>query len=168
VTQTASSGRRSPLRPLCELAQAHPVAQQPDALLGTLAETLQEAVGYKLFTVLEHDAAHGSLRRIFSSRPDINPVGGTKPITESNWMTQVLLRAEPYIGRTREDLQEVFFDHELLASIGCESVLNMPVVWAGKVLGSLNLLHGPCWYDVRDVPTVRVFAQLTLPALMKP
>lgn len=160
------SDRRDHLGQLDKLAQSHAAQPQPDTLLATLAETLHAALGYLLFTVLEHDAASGTLRRIFSTRPDINPVGGTKPITESEWMQQVLLRGEPYIGRTREDLRTVFFDHEVLWSIGCESVLNMPVIWSGKVVGSLNMLHRTEWYHARDVPVARLFAQLTLPALI--
>ena len=39
---------------------------------------------------------------------------------------------QPYIGRNRTDIQYVFFDYELIWSLGCESVLNMPVRWAGE------------------------------------
>lgn len=153
------------LTSLARLAQAHAVESQPDGLLAVLGESLQEVLGYTLFTVLAHDAAGKTMRRIYSSRPEVNPVGGTKPVTDSDWTERVLRRGEPYIGYTPEDLRTVFFDYELLWSIGCGSVLNMPVVWSGRVLGSLNVLHRPGWYGEGDLPAARVFAQLTLPAL---
>ncbi|HVY15592.1 MAG TPA: GAF domain-containing protein [Rhodopila sp.] len=148
-----------------QVAEVHARREQPAELLAALSVGLQHALGHILFTVLVFDNAAGQMRRIFSTRPDINPVGGSKPITDSPWMRQVLIGGRPYIGRSRQDLEEVFFDHEQLWAIGCESVLNMPVLWAGAVLGSLNLLHRAAWYDEQDIPTARVFAQLALPAL---
>ncbi|MEO8715914.1 MAG: GAF domain-containing protein [Acetobacteraceae bacterium] len=81
-------------------------------------------------------------------------------------MQRVIGRGEPYIGRTREDIEAVFYDHALIASLGCESVLNVPVRWRGETLGTLNLLHRAGWYREEHVPIVRRFAQLALPALM--
>ena len=72
----------------------------------------------------------------------------------------------PYIGRTREGIKEVFYDHELIWSLGCESVLNMPVRWNGQTLGTLNLLHRADWYDEADIANVRLFAQLALPGIL--
>jgi hypothetical protein len=62
----------------------------------------------------------------------------------------------------------VFSDHELIVSLGCESVLNMPVRWRGRTLGSLNLLHEAGWYGEDDAVACLPFAQLTLPALLAP
>lgn len=152
---------------LTRLAQAHAGRPQPEVLLTVLGASVREAIGYLLFTVLVHDAEQKTMRRIYSARPDINPVGGTKPITDSDWMKQVLLRGEPYIGYTREDLKSVFFDYELLWSIGCGSVLNMPIVWSGTVLGSLNMLHQAGWYNDEHLTMARLLAQLTAPALMR-
>lgn len=155
------------LSPLLKVAAAHAAHPQPEALLSALGSAVEEAIGYRLFTVLVHDAKAGLMRRIYSTQPDINPVNGSKPVTESDWMKQVLVRGEPFIGYTAADLKTVFFDHEILASIGCGSVLNMPVVWSGTVLGSLNILHQEGWYNEAHLPMARLFAQLTAPALMR-
>jgi GAF domain-containing protein len=168
ATRCTSRSRPDPLPIAAQLAAAHGPSAQPEALLATLGTTLQQALGHILFTVLVFDGAAGQMRRIFSTRPDINPVGGSKPITDSDWMRQVLHRGQPYIGRSRNDLKHAFFDYEQLWATGCESVLNMPVLWAGRVLGSLNLLHGAGWYDEQDLATAQIFAQLALPALLPP
>jgi len=60
----------------------------------------------------------------------------------------------------------VFFDHELILSLGCESVLNVPVAWDGRVLGTINLLHEAGWYDEADVPVALAFAALAVPACL--
>ncbi len=41
---------------------------------------------------------------------------------------------------------------------------SVPLV--GSVLGSLNLLHRPGWHDKGDLPTARLFAHLTILALI--
>jgi hypothetical protein len=60
----------------------------------------------------------------------------------------------------------VFFDHELILSLGCASVLNVPVVWDARTLGTINLLHEAGWYDEVDVPMAEVFAALSVPLLL--
>ena len=148
------------------LCAAHEKADQPDATFRALDDALAESVGHILFTVLVHHPGPRQSERRYTNRPAEYPVGGRKPVTDSPWMRQVIHRGEPYIGRTREDIATVFYDHELIASLGCESVLNMPVRWRGETLGTLNLLHRAGWYEAHHVPIVRRFAHLALPALM--
>ncbi len=60
----------------------------------------------------------------------------------------------------------MFYDYELIWSLGCESVLNMPVRWRGQTLGTLNLLHKAGHYNEGHVAHVRLLAHLALPALL--
>ncbi|MEO9190860.1 MAG: GAF domain-containing protein [Acetobacteraceae bacterium] len=148
------------------LCAAHERTDQPDAVFRALDAALDATVGHILFTVLvHHPGLHESERR-YSNRPAEYPVGGRKPVTDAPWMRQVIQRGEPYIGRTREDIAAVFYDHALIASLGCESVLNVPVRWRAETLGTVNLLHRAGWYDEGHVPTVRRLAHMALPALI--
>ncbi len=82
------------------------------------------------------------------------------------WTRRLFDERVPYIGYTAADISEVFFDHQLIVSLGCASVLNVPVAWAGQTLGTINLLHEERWYDDGDVPLARLFAGLAAPAFM--
>ena len=42
------------------------------------------------------------------------------------------------MANTKEDLAKIFFDHELIWSLGCGSVINLPIVIGGQVVGTLN------------------------------
>jgi hypothetical protein len=159
--------RPDPLPLLGHVAAAHGATGQPLATFRALDHALAEAIGHVLFTVLVHHAAQRESERFYTNMPDAYPTGGRKPVTDSPWMQQVIFRGEPYIGRTREDIGEVFFDHQLIWSLGCESVLNLPVRWRGQTLGTLNLLHRAGWYDQADVPVGVLFAQLATPALLE-
>ncbi|QYU68006.1 GAF domain-containing protein [Leptolyngbya sp. 15MV] len=99
--------------------------------------------------------------------PQAYPVGGRKPINETHWFQRVLGEGEPYIGRTHADIADVFYDHELIRSLGCESVLNVPVRWNGTSLGTINLLHEAGWYGEGDLPIARHFAALAVPGYLK-
>jgi hypothetical protein len=147
------------------VAVAHSSANQPDSTLRALGQALADTVGYKLFTVLLHEPDLRQVRRAYSNLPAEYPVGGAKPISDSPWMKQVLQRGEAYIGRDREDIRTVFFDYELIWSLGCESVLNMPVMWNGAVIATLNLLHEKGWYNDVDPSRLAPLAQLAVPAI---
>jgi hypothetical protein len=44
-------------------------------------------------------------------------------------------------------------------------VLNLPVVWNDRVLGTINLLHEAEWYDEPDAAIGRAFAGFAVPGL---
>jgi hypothetical protein len=125
---------------------------QPQALAGALDAALGAVLGHRLFTLMRYHAGTGEY-----------PVGGRKALNPTPWTEQVLRRQQPYLGRTPADVQAVFFDHALIASLGCGSVLNLPVVWDGRVLGTINLLHEAGWYDETDAPVGLLFAALAIP-----
>jgi hypothetical protein len=158
--------RPDPAQHLAAVVEAHRHPGQPVATFVAIEAALAATIGHKLFTILIHHPGQRESERFFSNRPREYPVGGRKPVTDSAWMQRVIGAGEPYIGRTREDIQDAFFDYELIWSLGCESVLNMPVRWRGHTLGTLNLLHQAGWYDEGDIATTRLFAHLALPAMM--
>lgn len=139
---------------------------QPAATFRAVDAALAELPGHILFTVLVHHAALRQSERFYTNQPDAYPVGGRKPVTDSPWMRRVIHSGQPYIGRTQQDIAEHFFDHALIHSLGCDSILNMPVRWRGQTLGTLNLCHRAGHYDEGHLPRVRLIAQLAAPALL--
>lgn len=159
--------RPDPAVDVVAVAAAVAVSGQPGPLFTALDRGMGHAIGHKLFTILVvHPGARES-QRYYSNMPKEYPVGGRKPITETHWFARVLGQGEPYIGRTYDDIRDVFFDHELIRSLGCESVLNVPVRWDGRSLGTINLLHEAGFYTEADIPAAKVFAALAAPGLMK-
>ncbi|SMG21123.1 GAF domain-containing protein [Paraburkholderia susongensis] len=127
--------------------------------------SLTEVFGQRLFTVLAYDETSSRLGRLHSNRLDINPVGGLKRVTQSRWSDQVLRRGEIFVSSTREDIKAVFSEYETLWSIGCESVLNIPVRRNGVTLGTMNLLGEAGLYDHADIELAYIFAQLAVAPL---
>jgi GAF domain-containing protein len=153
---------------LSTVARAHADVRQPHATFEAIDAALAALIGHRLFTILVHHRAAQESERIYSNLRDAYPVGGRKPITNSPWMEQVMHRGLPYIGLNANDIRDVFFDHELILSLGCQSVLNVPIRWQGQTWGTLNLLHQENWYGPQHVEPARAFAQMALPALLAP
>jgi len=150
---------------LSAVAAALGAPDQPAATFVALDRALAATLGHKLFTILRWDAERRESERLYTNQPAAYPVGGRKPMNPTTWSRQVLDERRPYVGRTAADIRAHFFDHELIASLGCASIVNLPVVWNGGVLGTLNALHEAGWYDERDVPLGLAFAGLAVPAL---
>jgi hypothetical protein len=133
-------------------------AARPIEVFAALDRGTGAAIGHKLFTILLFHAESGHSERLYSNRPDAYPVGGRKPLNPTIWTREV--------GRNAADIRAAFFDHELIAGLGCASVLNLPVIAGGRLLGTINLLHEAEWYDDSDAPTGLLFAALAIPAYL--
>lgn len=139
---------------------------QPKPALAALQDAFADVVGYRLFTILLYEPSARLVRRAFSSLPEAYPVGGTKPLLhETAWTRQVLGRGEVYVGHDRDDIRLVFPDYELIWSLGCESVVNLPVRWNGHVIGTCNLLHQRRWYSDCNLDYLTMLAQSAVPVV---
>lgn len=137
---------------------------QPQPLYRAIDAALGQIVGHTLFTMMVLARDGVKVRRVYSSRPDVYPVGGFKTHRQTPWGRQVLGEGRPYIGRNADDIRWGFADAELIFSLGCESIVNIPVKWDGRVLGALNLLERAGFYDESHIKRIRPFAALLVPA----
>ncbi|TXH94636.1 MAG: GAF domain-containing protein [Pseudorhodobacter sp.] len=98
------------------------------------------ALGTRLFTVTTQDEAAGLARRAYTSHPVEYPVSGTKPLTRDGWYDHCITGQQTFVANTTPEFARYFFDHALISSLGLGSCINIPVVEAGRVLGTVNLL----------------------------
>lgn len=114
---------------------------QPKAVYDALFALASDVVGAKLFTLMSFDFESGVAARFFSNMPHAYPVSGTKPVNTTDWAQRVLHERRIFVANDIDGIAEVFDDHQLIKSLGCESVINVPVVIGGEVVGTINLLH---------------------------
>jgi hypothetical protein len=124
---------------------------RPDKAFAALEELTREVVGVKLFTVMTSDTGKKISERVYSNMPDAYPVSGTKPYNETHWSDITLKQKRTFVANTIGDIAEVFDDHELIKSLGCESVINVPIIVDGLVLGTINCLHEAGFYTEERV-----------------
>ncbi len=119
---------------------------QPEKAFAALEQLTRELVGVKLFTVMTSDTREKVSERVYSNMPDAYPVSGTKPYNETHWSDITLRQKRIFVANTIDDIAKVFEDHELIKSLGCESVINVPIIVDGLVLGTINCLHEQGFY----------------------
>jgi hypothetical protein len=156
--------RPDPLPLLRDVVAALAMPDQPDPLYRALDQATAKAIGHKLFTLLVVDEPKAEVARVYTSNARAYPVGGRKPLQRTGWGDRVIRDRQPYIGRSAEDIRWAFFDHELIASLGLASVLNIPVVHGGRLIGTMNLLNEAAWYSEPDAAIGSLFGALLVPA----
>jgi hypothetical protein len=125
---------------------------QPHAIFAALEALTHDSVGTLLFTATIHDTARMQSVRLYSSNEGAYPVGGLKPLQPGGlWYETVIEGKRAFAALTIEEIAVVFPDYELIRSLGCESALNLPVVVADRVIGTVNLLHEKGYYTPERV-----------------
>lgn len=133
-----------------------------DAQWQALQALVQRIVGAKLFTVMKTDVEANVASRLYTNMQDAYPVSGTKPISMTPWFEQVVLGRQTFVMNTIAEIATHFADHELIASLGCGSCVNMPVVVKGRVLGTVNMLDAEHHFTPERVARVE---HLRVPAM---
>lgn len=139
---------------------------QPAPLYKAIEAAMKELIGFKLFTILVVTPEGDRVRRTYTNNPKAYPVGGFKPMAQNEWGDMVIRGKRPCIGRNADDIRWAFFDHELIASLGLASVLNMPIVWNDRCIGTMNLLDVAEHYAPAHAAIAKPFAELLVPAMM--
>jgi hypothetical protein len=131
----------------------------------TALETLSSSLeGHRLFTVTIVDMQAELARRVYSSHPVEYPVTGTKPVHRDAWFEIVHGQRRSFVANTIHDIAKVFPDFELIKSLGCGSVINLPVVLRNELVATVNLLHVEHHYTQDRVQLIET--TLALPACL--
>lgn len=139
-------------------------AKTPEAAFAALHAFTARLVPARLFTVSLIDVAAAVSRRAYTSDPVAYPVSGTKPIVDDGWYEMVHAKRQIYVQNDLANDLEHFTDFELINSLGCQAAMNMPVVLAGEVVGSVNILDARGSYTEAAVDIVR--RELPVPAML--
>jgi hypothetical protein len=148
------------------LAEALRAPEQPHAICCALERLTAEVIGHRLFTVMRFDSSRSEVQRIHTSLPTVYPTGGRKQKKATAWADQVLGEMRVFRGSAPADIIAAFDDHETILGLGLGSVLNIPIVFEGRCVGTMNLLHQTDWYRPEDEPTGIMLAPFLIPILL--
>lgn len=137
---------------------------QPHAIYRAMEAATQALVGHRLFTLLSVDGQ--DVARVWSSDLGAYPVSGRKTMGATPWGRQVLTEKRAFLGRDMAAIRWAFYDHELIASLGCGSAINIPVVYDGAAIGTINLLDAEFAYREEHVDLVQPLAAALIPAFL--
>ena len=146
-----------------ETAASSADAQAAYAAVDGLA---QHAIGHRLFTVMRYLRPTVEVERLYSSNPSVYPPGGRKPKQGTPWGDAVLDRGEVFIAADAEGVRAAFSDHALLSQLGISAIMNIPIRFRGRVLGTMNLPHEAGHFTSDMIEPGRVLAALLVPLLL--
>ena len=124
---------------------------------------IKKSVGHKLFTLMVVDKSGKYVERVYSNNKKIYPLLGTKPIPNNAWTKRVIINKKEFLGSNFNQIKKLFFDYKTIKSLGCGSIINLPIISNKKVLGTLNILHKENYYNKKSIKDVKNFAQLLAP-----
>jgi len=148
-----------------QLAHAWGNAERPPRIFRVMETLAADVIGHRLFTIMRFDPKGDEVERVYTSLPATYPVGGRKAKKDTAWSDHVLRDMKVFRGNTPDDIRAAFDDHATIASLGLGSVLNIPLVLAGRCLGTMNLLHEAGWYTEQDEATGLLLGAFLLPVL---
>lgn len=154
----------SPEFALNALSDAVTTARKADDIWAALHRMAETTVPCRLFTVMTVDHVNQLARRAYSSDMKNYPVSGTKPIHKDRWFAVVHDEKRSFVANTIADIATVFPDFELIKSLGCGAVINLPVVLRGHLAATINLLDAEQSYTPERVALAE--QRLRLPSML--
>jgi hypothetical protein len=136
---------------LSSFASKISVAMSSGASWAALDSLASAEVGHILFTVTTVEMKEAVARRVYTNHPAAYPVSGTKPIHPDAWFDVVHGQRRCFVANTMADIAKVFPDHELIASLGCGSVLNLPIFLRNELVATVNMLAAEQHYTAERV-----------------
>ena len=128
-------------------------ASTQHAAYDALYQLSDALVPVRLWTVMSVDHDAGLARRAYTNMSEAYPASGTKPMMQNAWSDLVRGQHKCFVANTLVEIAEVFPDHALIGSLGCGSVLNIPIVHDGQLIGTVNLLDAEHHFTPECVQT---------------
>ena len=154
------------LADLAALADLSAAAHEPRQFCAAVDALVQTVIGHRLFTILRVHPGGTEVERVYSSNTTAYPVGGRKTKRGTPWSRVVLDQGEVFVARTADEVRDTFDDHALIFSLGVGSIMNVPIGYRGRRLGTMNISHEAGWFRVQDEAAGRLIASALVPALL--
>ena len=120
-----------------------------------LEHAAQEWIGVKLFTVMDYVASRNMGRRCYTNDPENYPASGWIALTDNNWFDCVIRNRKIYVANDIDQIALDFADANLIAQLGCESIVNLPLIEDDQVIATVNLLNKAGHFDDKKLEEVR-------------
>ena len=151
---------------LAELYEGASGAKDAATLYRLVDAVVQKRIGYQLFTIMRIYEGGQEVERVYSSNEKAYPILGRKTKKGTHWGDKVLGRGQIHIARDKEEVKKVFEDYELIWSLGVGSIMNVPVSFRGRQLGTMNVSGTENQFGEADIRAARAIAAYLVPVLL--
>jgi hypothetical protein len=141
-------------------------ARDTEAVFRAIDALTQKTIRHRLFTIMRLHGATHEVERLYSSLPEAYPVSGRKPKQGTPWGEQVLDRGEIFVANTPDQVRDAFADYQLIFSLGIGAIMNVPIRFCGRSLGTMNICAEAGWFSEADRAPGRLLASLLVAPLL--
>lgn len=117
-----------------------------DAVYQCLEAVAQKKIGVKLFTIMDYVAGRNMGRRTYSSDPENYPVSGWIALRDNDWFDCVVRNRKTYVANNKQQISRDFADADLITSLGCGAIVNLPLIHDGELVATVNLLNSEGYF----------------------
>jgi len=149
-----------------EIQAAWAAPSQPGALFEAAGRAFARLVGHRLYTATWIVPGGAEVERLHSTNEAVYPVGGRKPVTQDDYDKLTNEGGRPFLARTPAEFAS-FPDQAVIVGLGLGAVMNLPVFYDGRVLGTVNLLDREGVYGEHQLDGAMLLAQQLLPAFLR-
>lgn len=140
--------------------------QGAGALFDLLAIRIGETVQPKLLTVLAPGPGGHNLQRLYSSDPVNFPLSPADEVVSSPWFRKLFVDRETIVANDPESILSWLPDWQSLIDMGHGSLVNMPLITAGKAIGLINVMAATGHFQSNRVDALKREAPLAALAVM--
>ena len=149
-----------------EIQAAWAAPNQPVALFEAAGRAFAQLIGHRLYTATWIVPGGGEVERLHSTNEAVYPVGGRKRVTQDDYDKLTNEGGRPFLARTPAEFA-AFPDQDVIVGLGLGAVMNLPVLYDGRVLGTVNLLDREGAYGEPQLAPAMRLAQQLLPAFLR-
>ena len=130
-------------------------------------QLIKKSIGHKLitFTVIDHSIKY--VERIYTNNPKVYPLLGRKKIPKNMWSQKVIKNKKHFLGKNKKEIKKLFFDYEIIFSLGCGSIINFLVKFNNKPIGTINILDKEYKYNHIDIEKLGPISSFLIPFFLK-
>jgi len=124
---------------------------------------IKSLIGHKLITFTVIDNKLNFCERIYSNNYKVYPILGQKKMPKNIWSEKVIKNKKHFLCKNKEDIKKIYFDYETIFSLGCGCIINLLVLFKGKPIGTINILHKENYYNSMDVKKIDFLTHYLIP-----
>ena len=124
-------------------------------------------IGHKLITFTVIDEKLKFCERVYSNNNKIYPILGQKKMPKNIWSTKVLKNKQHFICKSKQEIKKIFFDYEIIFSLGCGSIINLLILFQGRPIGTVNILNKENHYSDKDLKKIDFLTVFLIPFFIK-
>ena len=128
---------------------------------------IKSLINHKLITITVIDSNLNFCERIYSNNKKIYPILGQKKMPKNIWSKKVLKNKKHFLCKNKKDIKKIYYDYETIFSLGCGSIINLLVLFKGKPLGTINILHEENYYNINDLKKIDFLTIFLIPFFLE-